>query len=144
MRPTVLALTSAVKKLALFEVPGRQEGAATLQAVRFLRVLVCTASRPRSITPETFAAVPWIIRNGGAAYLECGKPNNGGTKIFSGLGDVENARKLQVPLGTTLLPSCWSWRVVFAKVVKLKAVIPGGSSSPVLPASIIMECTMEL
>jgi NADH-quinone oxidoreductase subunit F len=30
---------------------------------------------------ETFAAVPWIIRNGGAAYLACGKPNNGGTKI---------------------------------------------------------------
>jgi NADH-quinone oxidoreductase subunit F len=34
---------------------------------------------------ETFAAVPWIIRNGGQAYLECGKPNNGGTKIFSWL-----------------------------------------------------------
>ncbi|OYU80388.1 MAG: NADH-quinone oxidoreductase subunit F, partial [Burkholderiales bacterium PBB5] len=32
---------------------------------------------------ETFGAVPWIIRNGGQAYLECGKPNNGGTKIFS-------------------------------------------------------------
>jgi NADH:ubiquinone oxidoreductase subunit F (NADH-binding) len=32
---------------------------------------------------ETFAAVPWIIRNGGQAYLECGKPNNGGTKIYS-------------------------------------------------------------
>lgn len=32
---------------------------------------------------ETFAAVPWIIRNGGAAYLACGKPNNGGTKIYS-------------------------------------------------------------
>ena len=38
---------------------------------------------------ETFSAVPWIIRNGGQAYLECGKPNNGGTKIFSVSGDVE-------------------------------------------------------
>ena len=38
---------------------------------------------------ETFSAVPWIIRNGGKAYLECGKPNNGGTKIFSVSGDVE-------------------------------------------------------
>ena len=38
---------------------------------------------------ETFAAVPWIINNGGQAYLECGKPNNGGTKIFSVSGDVE-------------------------------------------------------
>jgi NADH-quinone oxidoreductase subunit F len=44
---------------------------------------------------ETFAAVPWIIRNGGAAYLECGKPNNGGTKIFSVSGDVETARQLR-------------------------------------------------
>ena len=39
---------------------------------------------------ETFAAVPWIINNGGQAYLECGKPNNGGTKIFSVSGDVEH------------------------------------------------------
>ena len=38
---------------------------------------------------ETFAAVPWIIRNGGQAYLDIGKPNNGGTKIFSVSGDVE-------------------------------------------------------
>ncbi|MDD5031329.1 MAG: NADH-quinone oxidoreductase subunit F, partial [Rhodoferax sp.] len=38
---------------------------------------------------ETFAAVPWIIRNGGPAYVACGKPNNGGTKIYSVSGDVE-------------------------------------------------------
>jgi NADH-quinone oxidoreductase subunit F len=37
---------------------------------------------------ETFAAVPWIIRNGGQAYLDIGKPNNGGTKIFSISGAV--------------------------------------------------------
>ena len=36
---------------------------------------------------ETFAAVPWIVRHGGQAYLECGKPNNGGTKIYSVSGD---------------------------------------------------------
>ena len=91
---------------------------------------------------ETFAAVPWIIRNGGQAYLECGKPNNGGTKIFSISGDVELPGNYEIPLGTP-----------FSKLLelaggmrggrKLKAVIPGGSSAPVLPASIMMECTMD-
>jgi len=91
---------------------------------------------------ETFAAVPWIIRNGGQAYLECGKPNNGGTKIFSVSGDVERPGNYEIPLGTP-----------FAKLLELaggvrggkalKAVIPGGSSAPVLPANVIMECTMD-
>jgi NADH-quinone oxidoreductase subunit F len=91
---------------------------------------------------ETFAAVPWLIRNGGQAYLECGKPNNGGTKIYSVSGDVEWPGNYEVPLGTP-----------FAKLLELaggvrkgrtlKAVIPGGSSAPVLPAAIMMECTMD-
>ncbi|WP_372657785.1 NADH-quinone oxidoreductase subunit NuoF [Hydrogenophaga sp.] len=91
---------------------------------------------------ETFAAVPWIIRNGGQAYLECGKPNNGGTKIFSVSGDVENPGNFEVPMGTPfakLLELAGGVR----KGRQLKAVIPGGSSSPVLPASIMMECTMD-
>jgi NADH-quinone oxidoreductase subunit F len=91
---------------------------------------------------ETFAAVPWIIVNGGQKYLEIGKPNNGGTKIFSVVGDVEWPGNYEVPLG---LP--------FAKLLELaggvkggralKAVIPGGSSAPVLPASIMMDTTMD-
>jgi NADH-quinone oxidoreductase subunit F len=91
---------------------------------------------------ETFAAVPWIIRNGGQAYLEVGKPNNGGTKIYSVSGDVERPGNFEVPLGTP-----------FAKLLELaggvrtgrqlKAVIPGGSSAPVLPAAIMMDCTMD-
>jgi NADH-quinone oxidoreductase subunit F len=91
---------------------------------------------------ETFAAVPWIIRNGGAAYLECGKPNNGGTKLFSVSGDVELPGNYEVPMGTP-----------FAKLLelaggvrggrKLKAVIPGGSSMPVLPAEIMMATDMD-
>ncbi|MEX8497319.1 MAG: NADH-quinone oxidoreductase subunit NuoF [Leptothrix ochracea] len=91
---------------------------------------------------ETFAAVPWIINNGGPAYLECGKPNNGGTKIFSMVGDVERPGNYEVPMGTpfaTLLELAGG--VKGGK--KLKAVIPGGSSSPVLPAEIMMACTMD-
>ncbi len=91
---------------------------------------------------ETFAAVPWIIRNGSQAYLECGKPNNGGTKIYSVSGDVELPGNYEVPMGTPfskLLELAGGVR----KGHTLKAVIPGGSSSPVLPAAIMMECTMD-
>jgi len=91
---------------------------------------------------ETFSAVPWIIRNGGKAYLECGKPNNGGTKIFSVSGDVELPGNYEIPMGTPfskLLELAGGVR----KGRQLKAVIPGGSSTPVLPASIMMDCTMD-
>jgi NADH-quinone oxidoreductase subunit F len=99
--------------------------------------------RPTTINnTETFAAVPWIIRNGGQAYLEIGKPNNGGTKLFSVSGDVENPGNFEIPLGTpfsTLLELAGGVR----KGRKLKAVIPGGSSAPVLPADVMMQCTMD-
>ncbi|HGN0629031.1 TPA: NADH-ubiquinone oxidoreductase-F iron-sulfur binding region domain-containing protein, partial [Pseudomonas aeruginosa] len=91
---------------------------------------------------ETFAAVPWIIRNSGQAYLEVGKPNNGGTKLFSITGDVERPGNYEIPLGTpfsTLLELAGGMR----GGKKLKAVIPGGSSAPVLPADIMMETTMD-
>ena len=91
---------------------------------------------------ETFAAVPWIIRNGGQPYLEIGKPNNGGTKIFSVSGDVERPGNYEVPMGTP-----FSKLLELAGGVRngrtLKAVIPGGSSAPVLPADIMMNCTMD-
>ena len=91
---------------------------------------------------ETFAAVPWIIRNGGPAYLACGKPNNGGTKIFSVSGDVELPGNYEIPMGTsfaTLLELAGGVRAGG----KLKAVIPGGSSAPVLPGSVMMDTTMD-
>ena len=90
---------------------------------------------------ETFAAVPFLLKMGGQAYLDIGKPNNGGSKIFSISGDVNLPGNYEVPMGTP-----------FAKLLelaggvkggKLKAVIPGGSSAPVLPADIIMECTLD-
>jgi NADH-quinone oxidoreductase subunit F len=94
---------------------------------------------------ETFAAVPWLIRNGGQAYLECGKPNNGGTKIYSVSGDVQWPGNYEVPMGTPfarLLELAGGVRGA-AQGRTLKAVIPGGSSSPVLPAAIMLECTMD-
>ncbi|MEW5879287.1 MAG: NADH-quinone oxidoreductase subunit NuoF [Pseudomonadota bacterium] len=99
--------------------------------------------RPTTINnTETFAAVPWIIRHGGDAFLALGRPNNGGTKIFSVSGDVTHPGNYEVPLGTP-----------FAKLLelaggmragrKIKAVIPGGSSMPVLPGHVMMATDMD-
>ena len=90
---------------------------------------------------ETFAAVPFLLKMGGQAYLDIGKPNNGGTKIFSVSGDVNLPGNYEVPMGTP-----FSTLLELAGGVRggnLKAVIPGGSSAPVLPAHIIMECAMD-
>jgi NADH:ubiquinone oxidoreductase subunit F (NADH-binding) len=72
---------------------------------------------------ETFAAIPFILGMGGEAYLNLGKPNNGGTKLFSVSGHVNRPGNFEVPMGTP-----------FAKLLemaggmrggrKLKAVIP--------------------
>jgi NADH-quinone oxidoreductase subunit F len=91
---------------------------------------------------ESFAAVPWIINNGGAAYLAIGKPNNGGTKIFSVSGDVELPGNYEVPMGTPF-PKLLELAGGVRRGRKLKAVIPGGSSAPVLPTSIMLDCTMD-
>lgn len=91
---------------------------------------------------ETFAAVPWIFRNSAQQYLEMGVPNAGGTKIFSISGDVELPGNYEIPLGTPfskLLELAGGMRAGR----KLKAVIPGGSSAPVLPAHIMMETNMD-
>lgn len=99
--------------------------------------------RPTTINnTETFAAVPWLIRNGGSAFLDLGRPNNGGTKIFSVSGDVEKPGNYEVRLGTPfaeLLDMAGGMRGGKA----LKAVIPGGSSMPVLPADIMMATDMD-
>jgi NADH-quinone oxidoreductase subunit F len=91
---------------------------------------------------ESFASIPFIFRIGGEGFLNLGKPNNGGTKLFSVSGHVNRPGNYEVPMGTP-----------FAKLLemaggmrggrKLKAVIPGGSSAPVLPANVIMDCTLD-
>jgi NADH-quinone oxidoreductase subunit F len=91
---------------------------------------------------ETLASVPWIMQHGGQAFLELGKPNNGGSKLFSVSGHVNKPGNYEVPLGTP-----FSELLAMAGGVrnghKLKAVIPGGSSAPVLPGHVMMDCTMD-
>ena len=91
---------------------------------------------------ETFASVPFIMNVGPEAYLALGKPNNGGTKIFSVSGDVVRPGNYEVPLGTP-----------FAKLLelaggmrdgkKIKGVIPGGSSMPVIRGDLMMQTDMD-
>ncbi len=91
---------------------------------------------------ETLASIPLIMQNGGQWFLEIGKPNNGGPKIFSVSGHVNKPGNYEVPLGTPfaeLLDIAGGVRTGH----KLKAVIPGGSSVPVLPAEVMMDLTMD-
>ncbi|WP_374600832.1 NADH-quinone oxidoreductase subunit NuoF [Niveibacterium sp.] len=91
---------------------------------------------------ETFASIPYIINNGGEAFLALGKPNNGGTKLFSVSGHVNRPGNYEVPLGTPF-PELLEMAGGMRGGRRLKAVIPGGSSAPVLPASIMMDSTMD-
>jgi NADH-quinone oxidoreductase subunit F len=91
---------------------------------------------------ETLAAVPWILRHGADAFLALGRPNNGGTKLFSVTGHVARPGNYEVRLGTPfaqLLEMAGGMR----PGRKLKAVIPGGSSMPVLPADIMLQTDMD-
>ena len=91
---------------------------------------------------ETLASVPDIIRQGPDWFREIGVPNSGGPKLFSVSGNVVRPGNYEVPLGTP-----------FAELLEMaggmrdgrscKAVIPGGSSAPVLPGAVMMDVTMD-
>ena len=91
---------------------------------------------------ETLASVPHIMRHGSDWFLDIGKPNNGGPKVFSVSGHVAKPGNFEIPLGTPfrdLLEMAGGMRNGNA----LKGVIPGGSSMPVLPADTMMDITMD-
>ncbi len=91
---------------------------------------------------ESLASVPVILERGGQWFLEQGLPNNGGPKLFSVTGHVAKPNNFEVPLGTP-------FKVLLAMAGgvkggrKLKAVIPGGSSTPVVPGDVMMGVTMD-
>ncbi|MCH1478134.1 MAG: NADH-quinone oxidoreductase subunit NuoF [Arenicellales bacterium] len=91
---------------------------------------------------ETLASIPPIIRNGATWFSEIGVPNGGGTKIFSVSGHVNRPGNYEVPLGTPFADLLdLAGGVLDGR--KLKAVIPGGSSVPVVPADLMMQATMD-
>ena len=91
---------------------------------------------------QTLATIPKILEKGAKWYADFGTEKSPGTLIFSISGHVNKPGNYELPLG-----------ISFKEVIdvaggvldgkKLKAVIPGGSSTKVLPAEIIQNCTMD-
>ena len=91
---------------------------------------------------ESFASVPEILSRGGQWFADLGVENSGGTKCFSVTGNVIKPANFEVPMGTPfseLLELAGGLK----KGRKLKAVIPGGSSTPLLTAETAMKMTMD-
>jgi NADH-quinone oxidoreductase subunit F len=91
---------------------------------------------------ETLSSVPAIMRNGGQWFADLGIPNSGGVKLFSVSGHVNKPGNFEISMGTP-----FSELLEMAGGVrdgnKLKAVIPGGSSVPVVPGDIMMQANMD-
>lgn len=99
--------------------------------------------RPTTINnTETFASVPVILEKGAQWHLDQGTPNNGGYKIFSVSGHVNKPGNYEIPLGTPF-KDLLELAGGMLDDKKLKAVIPGGSSAPVLPADIMLDMNMD-
>ncbi|MDD3575539.1 NADH-quinone oxidoreductase subunit NuoF [Halothiobacillus sp.] len=99
--------------------------------------------RPTTVNnTETLSSVPAIMRNGGKWFADLGVPNSGGLKLFSVSGHVNKPGVFEVPMGLPfgeLLAMAGGVR----EGRKLKAVIPGGTSTPVVPGSVMMQTTMD-
>lgn len=91
---------------------------------------------------QSLASVPMILNKGASWFAGLGPENSGGTALFSVSGHIEKPGNFELPMGVSfkeLLELCGG----MLGGRKLKAVIPGGSSCRVLPADVIMECTMD-
>ncbi|HTE43495.1 MAG TPA: NADH-quinone oxidoreductase subunit NuoF [Steroidobacteraceae bacterium] len=99
--------------------------------------------RPTTINnTQSYASVPTILRNGAKWFVDLGVPNSAGTMVFSVSGHINRPLNIELPLG-----------IPFKELLeiaggvrggrKLKAVIPGGVSVPVVPADIMMDANMD-
>ncbi len=90
---------------------------------------------------ETFCAVPYIILNGGQAYADIGVPKAGGTRMLCISGHVNTPGVYEVPLGFPMMRAINELGGGMLGGRKLKAVVPGGSSCPILKAD---ECDINM
>jgi NADH-quinone oxidoreductase subunit F len=90
---------------------------------------------------ETFSAIPPIIRDGGAAFAALGTPKNGGTRLLCISGHVNKPGVYELPLGFPMLKAIYEVAGGIPGGKKLKAVVPGGSSCPLLRAD---ECDIPM
>src|SRR5215469_284954 len=86
---------------------------------------------------ETFCAVPAILREGGSKFASLGTPKNGGTRMICLSGHINKPGVYELPMGFNLLRMIYEVGGGMRNNKKLKAVVPGGSSCPVLKAE---EC----
>ncbi|MFS4458154.1 NADH-quinone oxidoreductase subunit NuoF [Bdellovibrio sp. HCB2-146] len=92
---------------------------------------------------ETLAAVTYIIRDGAQAYRKHGTEKSAGTKLFSVSGNVMKPGNYEVPLGYPLMDLINKECGGMKPGRKLKAVIPGGSSAPVLTAEEVAKANLD-
>ncbi|WP_018167901.1 NADH-quinone oxidoreductase subunit NuoF [Thioalkalivibrio sp. ALMg9] len=91
---------------------------------------------------ESLASIPSIIRNGGQWFADLGVPKSGGEKLFSVSGHVNKPGNFEIPLGTPFKDLLeMAGGVLNGR--KLKAVIPGGSSVPVVPGDVMLKANMD-
>jgi NADH-quinone oxidoreductase subunit F len=90
---------------------------------------------------ETFSAIPAIIRDGGAAFAALGTPKNGGTRLVCISGHVNKPGVYELPLGFPMMKAINEVAGGIPGGKKLKAVVPGGSSCPLLTAD---ECDIPM
>ncbi len=90
---------------------------------------------------ETFSAIPAIINDGGKAFADLGTPKNGGTRLVCISGHVNKPGVYELPLGYPMMKSIEEVAGGIPNGKKLKCVVPGGSSCPVLMAS---ECDIPM
>jgi NADH-quinone oxidoreductase subunit F len=99
--------------------------------------------RPTTINnTETLSSIPVIMRNGGKWFADLGVKNSGGEKLFSMSGHLNNPGNFEIPMGMPF-PELLALAGGVRNGRKLKAVIPGGSSVPVLPGEVMMGLTMD-
>ena len=91
---------------------------------------------------QSFASVPTILRKGPAWFAQLGPANSGGTVIFSVSGHVEKGGNFELPMGVPFKDLLdYAGGVKGGR--KLKAVIPGGSSVPVVPGDVMIKLNMD-
>ncbi|WP_413586521.1 NADH-quinone oxidoreductase subunit NuoF [Bdellovibrio sp. HCB274] len=92
---------------------------------------------------ETLAAVTYIIKDGAQTYRKHGTEKSAGTKLFSVSGNVVKPGNYEVPLGYPLIDLINKECGGMKPGRKLKAIIPGGSSAPVLTAEEVMKANLD-
>jgi NADH-quinone oxidoreductase subunit F len=90
---------------------------------------------------ETFSSIPAIINDGGQAFADLGTPKNGGTRLVCISGHVNKPGVYELPLGYPMMKAINEVAGGIPRGRKLKAVVPGGSSCPILKAS---ECDIPM